>query len=93
MAEEIQFNSKDTLESIKIVYGHRRIKPSTVYAFTNGNSSQYLWMVDILAEGECDSIYQSGGVDQIFLNKGEIWTDYTNGDRSLYHSFSHSGNH
>lgn len=63
----LRVNTRDTQEPVKVVYGLQRVGGNDVYFGTSGTSNNYLWIVQTLSEGECDSIYQVSGADQVWL--------------------------
>lgn len=77
----IKTNTRSTKKPLPIVYGTRRIASNDVYGFTGDNENRDLYLVMALAEGECDSIYQRDGVDQVWLGD-KLYTDY--GDNVSY---------
>lgn len=63
----LRMNTRDTQEPIKVVYGLHRVGGNDVFFATSGTNNNYLWIVQTLSEGACDSIYQIGGADQVWL--------------------------
>jgi len=61
-------NPRTTTAPLGIPYGRCRVFGNEVFIEATGGSNKYLWIVQTLGEGECDSIYQVGGVDQVFLD-------------------------
>ncbi len=74
-AQGVKTNFRSTDSSLPIVYGKRRVGGNDAFMVATGTNNEFLWIVMTLAEGECDSIYQDGGVDQLFLD-GEIYTKF-----------------
>lgn len=64
----LKVNTRSTQEFIKIVYGLQKVGGNDVYMATTGTNNNILWMVQTLAEGECEGIYQVDGADQVWLN-------------------------
>lgn len=71
----IKVNTRSTQEKIAVVYGLRRVGGNDVYGYTFGNEDRDLYLVQTLSEGECDSIYQKGGVDQIWFGD-KLWNTF-----------------
>jgi hypothetical protein len=65
-AQGIKANTRSTNEPLPVVYGKMKIGGNIVFMEAVGTSNDDLWIVQNLAEGECDSVYQDGGVDQIW---------------------------
>lgn len=74
---------------IPVVYGTRRIGGNVVYLNTSGTDNKYLHMILVLAQGECDSILQVNGVDQVFLDD-KLYTEYDEGNLVYYEFFNGS---
>lgn len=74
-ARGIKANTRSTQESIKIAYGKRRVGGNDVFATTEGNDNDKIYIVTTLSEGECDGIYEDTAVPQLFLDD-LIYTDY-----------------
>lgn len=79
----IQLNTRSTQEPLKVVYGLQRVGGNDVYIATMGSKNKYLYIVQTLSEGECDSIYQVGGVDQILIDD----KPYTNYGSTISYKF------
>ena len=71
----IRANTKTTQKEIPAVYGEVRVGGNLPYIGTAGANNNDLWVVQSLSEGECDSIAQDGGVDQVFLDD-KLWNEY-----------------
>jgi hypothetical protein len=84
----IESNFASTEVIIPIVYGQMKIGGNDVYVKSPLSDTKYLWIVQTLSEGECDSIYTEGGIDQLFLDD-KIYTEY--GQGSLVVTYFHSG--
>jgi len=52
----IKVNTRATDAPLKVVYGQLRVGGNDVYLHTAGENNRELWVVQTLAEGECDSI-------------------------------------
>jgi len=78
----IEISSDAAEKKLPIIYGQRKIEGNLVYA---GVDDADLWMVFTLAEGECDSIEQVGGVDQVFID-GELYNTYGGNIAYYFHS-------
>ena len=87
----VKVNTRSTQQPIPIVYGRRRVGGNDVFGYTGGNENRWVWLVQTLSEGECDSIYQSDGVDQIWLGD-KLWNHEDYGDNVSYYFHSGSGN-
>lgn len=68
-------NTRSTQEAIKIIYGQQVIGPNSVYVYTSGNSNKYLYMVDVLGEGELDSVITMWLGDKNIndVGRGGLW--------------------
>ena len=64
----IQLNTRSTQAPLKVIYGLQRVGGNDVYISTLGSHNKELYIIQTLSEGECDSIYQDGGVDQILID-------------------------
>ena len=64
----LRLNTRSTQEIVRVVYGTCRVGGNDVWMGTS-NESHYLWIVQTLGEGECDSIAQVGVVNQIWLGE------------------------
>jgi hypothetical protein len=67
MTRGLRANPRSTAEILPVIYGKLRVGGNTVFMESAGANNNELWMVQSLSEGECDSIAQDGGVDQVFL--------------------------
>lgn len=65
--EGVQANTCSTQERIKVVYGKAKIGGNDIFRSTTGSDGRYLWIVQTLAEGECEGIDSVGGVEQVFI--------------------------
>jgi hypothetical protein len=72
----VKANTKSTAAIIPIVYGKQRIGGNIVYLNTSGKDNKFLHMILLLAQGECNQIYQEDFVDQILLDD-KIYTEYS----------------
>jgi hypothetical protein len=63
----LRANTRSTEEPIKIAYGQTKLGGNDVFIGTSGDNNKNLWMVQTLAEGQCDSIARVTGVEQVFL--------------------------
>jgi len=57
-AQGIKANTRSTNEPLPVVYGKMKIGGNIVFMEAVGTSNDDLWIVQNLAEGECDSVYQ-----------------------------------
>ncbi len=81
----IRANARSTTEPIKVLYGRLRIGGNDVYSVVTGTDNNILWIVQTLSEGECDSIHQDGGVDQVYL--GDLrYDEYGGNAEYCFHS-------
>ena len=64
----IQLNTRSSQAELKVVYGLQRVGGNDVYISTLGSHNKELYIIQTLSEGECDSIYQDGGDDQILID-------------------------
>ena len=64
----ILVNTRSSQALIRVIYGLMRVGGNDVYISTMGSHNKELYIVQTLSEGECDSIYQDGGVDQILID-------------------------
>lgn len=71
----IQLNTRSTQEPVRVIYGLQRVGGNDVYISTMGYHNKELWIIQTLSEGECEGIYQDGGVDQILIDD-EPYTDF-----------------
>lgn len=63
----LRLNTRSTQEIVRVVYGTMRVGGNDVFIGATGADQRYLWVVQTLSEGECDSIVDDGGVYQIWL--------------------------
>jgi hypothetical protein len=82
-----KMNTRTTNAAIRVVYGTCRVAGNDVYIATSGTNSVYMWIVQTLAEGECDSIAQASGVDKVFLND-KLYNEYGGNVSYWFHSGS-----
>lgn len=82
-------NSRSTTDPLGIPYGRVRVWGNEVFIEATGSSNDYLWIVQTLGEGECDSVYQEAGVDQVLLDDKEA-ADYGSVVDYWFHSGSGS---
>ncbi len=75
MARGLRLNTRSTQEPIKVVYGTMQVGGNDVFIEATGDDNKDLWVVQTLAEGECEGIVQDNGVDQIFLDS-KLYTEY-----------------
>jgi hypothetical protein len=64
-------NTKSTSATLPLIYGKVRVGLNIIYQSVSGVDNSYLHMVGTISEGEIKGIYESAGVDQIFIN-GEL---------------------
>ena len=82
----VKLNTRSTEEALPVIYGQIRVGGNDVYITTTGTNNDVLWLVQTLAEGECDSIGTSDAVDQVWLGD-KLHNEY--GGNALY--YFHSG--
>ena len=82
----LRANTRSTQEPLKIIYGKLRVGGNDVYITTTGSNNNIMWIVQTLAEGECEGIDTDEGVDQVFLGD-KLYNEY--GGNAVY--FFHSG--
>lgn len=70
-------NGRATTMPLGIPYGICRVWCDEVFIEASGEDNKYLWIVHTIGEGECDSILQVNGVDQVLLND-KVYTEYGN---------------
>lgn len=75
ISQGLRVNTRSTSELLPVVYGQIRLGGNLVFIEPAGANNDDLWIVQNLAEGECDSIAQVDSVDQVFLAE-KIYTDY-----------------
>jgi len=82
----LKLNTRSTQEPIRVVYGTQKVGGNDVYLGTSGEDNKYLWIVQTLSEGECDSINTAGGNDQVWLGDklekefgNKVWYAFHNG--------------
>lgn len=63
----LKLNTRSTQEPVRVVYGTQKVGGNDVFMGVAGSSNEELWIVETLSEGECDSIAQDGGADQVWL--------------------------
>ena len=85
----IKSNTRSTTEPVRVVYGTQRIGGNDVYMYTAGKENKYLYIVQALAEGTCDSIKQRGGVDQVWLGD-KLYNQYGGNVSYWFHDGSAS---
>ena len=78
----LRMNTRSTQELIKVIYGQLRVGGNDVYVGVSGTDNEVLWIVQTLGEGVCDSIYQEGGIDQVFL--GDLLYNQYGGNAAYY---------
>ena len=61
-----KLNTRSTQEPVRIVYGTQKVGGNDVFTSTAGDNSEYLWVVQTLSEGPCDSIVVDE-TDQVWL--------------------------
>jgi hypothetical protein len=71
----IESNFASTEVMIPVIYGQVQVGGNDVYMKSPDLETKYLWIVQTLSEGECDSIYAEDGIDQLFLDD-KIYTEY-----------------
>lgn len=81
----IKANTISTQTPVRIVYGTQRVGGNDVYMYTTGSENKYLYIVQTLAEGECDSIEQRSGVDQVWLGD-KLYDEYGGNVSYWFHS-------
>lgn len=98
VGRKLQVNTRTTQASIKLVYGIHKIGSNEVFIESGGNENKWLYIVDSLGEGECDSIYQDPDTseDQIWLDEKLLTGRNPDSNRlyypsSLYSYTFHSG--
>jgi len=64
-----QINTRSTEANLPVIYGTQKIGGNDVFIGVSGNNSEYLWVVQTLSEGTCDSIAQVASADQIWLGE------------------------
>src|SRR5512137_185938 len=69
-------NVRDPQKPLPLIYGQRRVGLNLVYVTTTGADNSLLHIVGVIGEGEIDSIAQSAGVDQVWLDD-KLYTEYT----------------
>ena len=81
LAEGIKVNTRNTNAIIPLIYGQMKVGGNFVFIEPYGTDNNYLYLVQILAEGECHSTPVS-----IWLNDKQS-TDYTSDEYTYwYHS-------
>ena len=80
-------NLRSTTTPIRVIYGLQRVGGNDVYISTVGSKNKYLWIIQVLSEGECNGIHQETGVDQILVDN-RIHTYY--GAKYSYQFYSGS---
>ena len=81
----IQANTRSTDEALKIIYGQIKVGGNDIFITTSGSNNKTLWIVQTLGEGPIDSIAQSSGVDQLWLNE-KLWNEYGGNISYYFHS-------
>lgn len=66
--QKVTQNTRSTQQTLPLVYGEVRIGSNEVFIETGGSDNKWLYIVDNLAEGECEGIAQVDGQDQIWLD-------------------------
>jgi len=74
--KEIKINTRNNDQILPIIYGTVRIGGNDVFIEPKGNENKYLWVVQNLAEGECNKIHlNDAGVPELYLDNN-IYTKY-----------------
>jgi len=81
----IRANTRSTSVLLPIIYGQMKIGGNDVFMESQGSSNNILWIVQNLAEGECEGIAQEGGVDQLFLGD-KLWNTFGGNVSYWFHS-------
>ena len=71
-------NTRSTQEAVPIVYGTQKIAGNDVYIENSGSDNTYLWIIQTLSEGECDS------VESVWYNEKEYGEDSGVTDKADY---------
>jgi len=89
IAQGIRANVRTPAAALPVVYGRARLGGNDVFIEATGPNNNHLWLVQTLAEGECNGIYQSGGVDQVWLGD-KLYSEYGGNVSYTFHSGSGS---
>lgn len=66
---ELQNNVSDNTMSLPIIYGTVKLGGNDVYMRSSGVSNEYLWIVQVLGEGECEGFAQDDDShDLVYVN-------------------------
>jgi hypothetical protein len=87
VGRKLQINTRTTQAPIKIVYGEHKVGSNEIFIDARGSDNKWLFIIDSIAEGECEGIKQVDGVDQIWLDQNLVST-YPS---SLYDYVFHNG--
>lgn len=86
----LRANTRSTSVILPVIYGQMKIGGNDVFAEAQGTDNKVLWMVQNLAEGECEGIVQDEwSVDQIFLGD-KLWNTFGGNVEYWFHSGSAS---
>jgi len=73
---EVKSNTQTNEIMLPIVYGKVRIGGNDVFIESKGNDNKYMWVVQNLAEGECNRIgVNSDSIKEIYLDD-QLYTKY-----------------
>lgn len=85
----IKRTTRSTTEPLPVVYGEKLVGGNDVFIEATGTDNKDLWIVQTLAEGECDSIAQVDSVDQVFLD-GKLPSEFGGNVSYWFHNGSSS---
>ena len=89
----LRVNSRTSNAVLPVIYGTMRVGGNFAFMGSEGKvvlgeevvSNAYLWAVLNISEGENDSIYQDGGVDQVYLGD-KVVADYAGKAAFWFHA-------
>jgi len=85
-------NTRSSQTSLKVIYGQRKVGGNDVYIATAGDAGDRdLWLVQVLAEGECEGIAQDDdGHDLVFFGDKQAYLYPSDKYEYFFHSGSDS---
>ncbi len=79
--------TRSTTAPLPVVYGEKLVGGNDVFIEATGTDNKDLWIVQTLAEGECEGIAQVDSVDQVFLD-GKLPSEFGGNVSYWFHSGS-----
>ena len=89
MTTGVRVNTRTTSAILPLVYGKIRIGGNLVFIEAAGDNNDELWVVQNLAEGECEGIETIDDIEQVFLSD-KLYNEYGGNVEFWFHSGSSS---